>query len=293
MSIVSQQILSLAKQLFPGGRAFSVPPQRKGTGEIYTDEDGNYLTDEDGNFLVTEDWTEGYGGWLEKFLKAFGGDGGNRMGTLERCYNDAYSIYGHILPLANNDKFTDGTVDPRDNDCNDFEQLLGLVQYGVTSALTPTRLDRMAAIRTKMRYPGTDAPRQAAGYLQAQLQSAGFDVYVYENIFMPGGVTKTVAEVLGVPAGSASYGSFDYGEVDYGATYLIYGVSIIANYIDEAKDIATTSIIGDGYRGTFFISGNPITTFADVPLVRKAEFRQMILRLKPAHEKGFLIVNYI
>jgi hypothetical protein len=285
MNQVAEKILSLGKQLMPDGRAFWVPPQRPGTGSIITDEAGEYVTDEDGEYVVTEDYTEGFGGWFERFLKAFGGDGANRTGTLERCYNDARSILDHILPLPNNDKFTDGTVNPADNDCNDFEELLGLIQWGVTSPATPTRLQRMAVIATKMRYPGTDAPRQAATYIQEQLQAAGFPVYVYENL---AGVSP--GDILGEPYGLAQYGTVEYGDTEYGSGTDDDGVSIIANHVEQSLDAGF--VVAPNYHGTFFISGSPITAFADIPATQKEQFRQMILSLKPAHMAGYLFINY-
>lgn len=254
MSYISNKISNLFKQLLPNGRAFYVP----------------------------------FDGWMEKLNTALGGDGTNKMGTYERAYNDAVSVLDSILP--DNDNFTDGTADPLNNDCNDWERRLGLIQYGITSASTPTRLQRMAAIAVKMAYPGSDRPRQSAGYLQDQLQAAGFNVFVYENIFMPGGVTKTPAQILSSTYPSAIHGFTQHGQVQHGQLPL-KRVTKIANYIEESKD--ALFVIGSNYRSTFFIAGAAIDTFADVSIYRKAEFRQMILRLKPAHMCGFMFVNYI
>ena len=201
-------------------------------------------------------------------------------GGSEPTYDNARSILDGILPGAN---FTDGTADSLDNDCNFWEGVLGLIQYGVTSASTPTRLQRMAAISTKWKYPGSDICRQSAGYLQNMLQAAGFNVFVYENLS-----NQSPDDILGSVSGAANLGGFDLGTTDLGEGW---DVTVIANYLDEARD--SEFVINDGsYQGTFFIAGSTLTTFATVPLVRKAAFRQMILQLKPAHLVGYLFLNY-
>ena len=245
MNYIAQQFLNLAKQLFPKGRAYWIPT----------------------------------GSAVETLVKTFNGNGSNQVGTLERVYSDANSVLDHIIP--DNPNFTDGTVDPLDNDCNDGERRWGLVQYGITSISTPTRLQRMAALNQKM--SRSDAPRQSASYLQSCLQAAGFNVYVYENLS-----NKSPDDILGPPSGAANLGDFDLGESDLGEYYT---GTIIANKVDEVID--SEFVIPDpNFHGTFFISGSPITTFANVPIIQKTQFRQLILNLKPAHMIGFLFVNY-
>ena len=207
------------------------------------------------------------------------------LGTSEKLVTDGNQLLNSILP--DNPNFTDGVNDVRDNDCNDWERRLGLKQYGVTDVpTTPTRLLRMAAIAQKMRYPGTDAPRQAASYLQACLQSAGFPVYVYEN---PDNLTA--AEVLGVPTGHSFYGSIDYGEADYGEDWSIEDVTVIANSVDPAVDALFTIPAGNNH-GTFFIGGNPLGTFATIPAAQETQFRQLVLNLKPAHMAAITFILF-
>jgi uncharacterized protein YmfQ (DUF2313 family) len=249
MSYVSQQISRLARQLFPNGRAFWIPIP----------------------------------GFFDKLNVSTGGDGENRVGTLEKTYNDTAGILNNILP--DNAQFTDGTIDAADNDCNDWERRMGLVQYGVTSATTPTTEVRKQAIATKMNYPGTNRPRQSAEYLETQLRSAGFDVHVYENLD-----AQTPGEILGIPYGEAEHGLIEHGETEHGG--YTGGVTKIAQYLEEYKDEAI-AVAGDVYHSTFIIAGSAIDVFADVQLIRKTEFRQQILRLKPAHMIGFLFINYV
>jgi len=194
-----------------------------------------------------------------------------------KAFNDALSIQYSMIP--DNPFFTE-------DDATNWERRLGIIGNGDMSLG-----DRKAQILQKMAYPGTNLYRSSAEYLQAQLQLAGYNVYVYENRFFPGPVTKTPGEVLGLPVGDAAYNDFDYGEVEYNETYADAGVTLIANYIEEEKD--ADFVIGSNYRSTFFIAGATITTFANIDAARKDNFRQLILQLKPAQTVGFLFVNYV
>jgi hypothetical protein len=197
------------------------------------------------------------------------------------AWDGAVSILNDIIP--DNSGFTL-------YDATEWERRLAIIGNS-----TMPFADRKAAILQKMAYPGIDAaPRQAASFLQTQLRAAGYDVYVYENIFpdgMGGFITKTPSEILGIPAGTAIYGTFEYGEVEYGEEWIDAGITLCVNYLEESKDAVFA--IGSNYRSTFYIAGNPITTFADVDATRKENFRQLILQLKPAQTVGILFVNYI
>lgn len=283
MSYLSNKILNLAKQLYPKGRAFKMPPALVEE-SIYVTEDGtqDYVIEDGSDDYVTSD-PQVSGGIFERFTLSFGGDGSNQLGTLERYQNDQSSLLDSLLP--DNPNFTDGTVSPLDNDCNDWERRLGLIQYGVTSSLTPTTEQRKQTIAVKMAYPGTDMPRQSAGYLQMQLRSVGFDVYVYENLS-----NLAPAAVIPGTAGRAVYGFFQFGQYQFGQ-YTGSNVTIIANYIDESKDGGFV-LSPPNYHGLFYIGGPTLGSFANVPLVQKAQFRQQILQLKPLQLAGFLLINY-
>lgn len=95
--------------------------------------------------------------------------------------------------------------------------------------------------------------------------------------------------------------------------------TICANYIDELTDslyfsqALSTSEMGEGemgnnnaqmeiipkditpeqLRATFFIGSDTLFNPVNVPLSRKDEFRQLILKLKPAQTIAWLFVNYI
>jgi uncharacterized protein YmfQ (DUF2313 family) len=179
-----------------------------------------------------------------------------------RAYENARNILQSILP----DNSTFNEID-----ATNWERALGII--------INTSLDletRKTAILRKMKFPGSIKARQSAEYLQDQLQLAGFDVYV----FNANGVQTT-----------AFYGTFNYGELKYGQDG--FGGTTIANYIDESKDAAFDFGIDINLRATFFIGASVLGNFANVPANRKDEFRELILKIKPAQTAGSLLVNYI
>jgi hypothetical protein len=68
-----------------------------------------------------------------------------------------------------------------------------------------------------------------------------------------------------------------------------YG-QFIANDVNE--EIDSLFILPTDYESTFFISGNPIATTANIPIERKNEFRQLVLRLKPVQTIAFTFISY-
>lgn len=188
-----------------------------------------------------------------------------------QAFDDACSILDSTI--ADNANFSA-------DDAAAWENRLGLITGSVLA-------DRILAINQKLNYPGTDAPRQHYSFIEDELQAAGFNVKVYENNFS--GLTQTPEQILGTSAG-ASYHATTVQHAtaqQHGGQYS----NKVANYIEEAKD--ATFVIGSNYRSTFYISGTPIDTFADVLASRKDEFRQLILKLKPAQTVAFLFVNYV
>lgn len=194
-----------------------------------------------------------------------------------RAFDDAVSTLYAILP--DNDNYTA-------EDATNAERYLGLI-----TKLSVSLSDRKLAIARKINLPGLIKARQAWQYLEDQLQSAGFNVFVYENRFdnYPSGfITKTPYEVSGSSSifTQLQYGQVRYGQQNYGQTYN----NIIANSINEKDDLYFN--YGTNLRKTFFIGGNPVGSFASVPAARHDEFRQLILKLKPLQTVGFLFINY-
>lgn len=197
----------------------------------------------------------------------------------ERAYNDALAILDSILP--DNDNFS---LD----DAADWERRLGLI-----TNLSVSLANRKLAIERKMNHPGTIPARQHYLYLEGQLQAAGFNVFVFENKFPDGfgGIeTRDPITVSGGGAGTPiQMGDHQLGDVQMGS-----GISsglICVNYIDEAQDLLFD--VGSNLRSTFFIGANPVGDFADVDQNRKDEFRQLILKIKPAQTVGYLFINYV
>lgn len=210
------------------------------------------------------------GGFLESLHIALGL-------SEERFYNDAISILSDILP--DNANFTS-------DDATDWERRLGLI-----TNLSTSLSDRKLAIKNKLNQPGVNPAKQNWRYLQEQLQNAGFNVYIFENRFGSAGayMTKTPIEVSGDSSIITAYehGEFEHGELEHGGDYN----NKVANNIDESKDRSFD--FGSDFRSTFFIGGTPVGTFANVPLSRRDEFRQLILKTKPTQTIAFLFIHYI
>jgi len=249
-----QKFIEATKQLLPNGRAFRIP-----------------------SGSVKEQVETGI---LESHVSA---------------HDSAVEILDKILP--DNDNFLA-------EDATRWEQRLGLID-GTGVPLD----DRKLAIRRKMNHPGDILARQSRDYIEQQLQDAGFDVYVFENIPVstPASVIVAAIPELG------EMGEPEMGEIEMGSAYSYYPSlfvapemgepemgtmqmagyqynQLIVNHINEANDAWYQ--IGD-YRTTFFICDDPVGTFADVPIERKNEFRQLVLRLKPVQSQAILFINYV
>jgi len=196
----------------------------------------------------------------------------------ERAVSDAKLILDSALPDNTNFDASDATQ---------WERRLGLI-----TNVSLTVDERKIAIQRKMNHPGNIKPRQNYRYLERELRAAGFDVYVYENIF-PYGSGYYTQDPLYLTGGVGGV-DFQHGtptpqhdDGQHGGGYQ----NIIANYLEEGLDWSFST--GNNLYGTFFIGGNPLGTFANIDATRKNEFRQLILRLKPVHKIGFLFVNYV
>ena len=256
MSNYRGQLLALTKQLLPKGRAFLM--------------NENSLKERVERALILSE---------ERFVLA------------------SLSVLDSILP--DNDNFTV-------YDAELWEQRLGLITNPLVSLA-----DRKAAIIRKMNHPGDVLARQSADYIQGQLQLAGFDVYVHENLngqtpqsllILPlelGEMGGDAVEMGEIEMGDAeSYypdlftfnemGEFEMGEFEMGE--IIYN-NMCVNFIDEVSDSSFS--IGSNYLCTFVIGGQNLGEFADIDVNRKNEFRQLILKLKPAQTVAYLFINYI
>jgi hypothetical protein len=81
-----------------------------------------------------------------------------------------------------------------------------------------------------------------------------------------------------------------HGDHQHGDVQSHYFNNLIVNSLSQTQDDSFQ--IGNTFRFTFFIGGQTLGTWANVPTSRKTELRQLILKLKPAHTAGFLFINY-
>jgi len=176
----------------------------------------------------------------------------------------------------------DSIIPDNDNfsevDATRWESALGLF----IQPNTPLE-NRKEGIIRKMQYPGSVPARQHFKFVEVQLRLAGFDVYVHENRF---GDPPTVA-----PTQSAIYGNFFYGQLPYGSS-AVTGTPI-ANFIDESRDESFNFGDSVNARATFFIGAATYPNRAIVLTSRKQEFRELILKLKPAQTAGLLLIDYV
>ena len=203
-----------------------------------------------------------YNGFFEKLNNGL-------IASEERAYNDFVSVLYSVLP--DNANFTT-------DDADDWERRLGLITNPLVSLA-----NRKAAIIRKLNFPGRNPARGHFKYIELQLQLAGFNVFVYENI--PAAAPSTYGySGTTVPV---RHGKILHGQLNHGGTYY----NKIVNYIDEARDSLFN--LGGTFRLTFFIGGPTIGTSANVPVARKDEFRQLILKLKQTQTVGLLYINYV
>lgn len=135
-------------------------------------------------------------------------------------------------------------------------------RYGIYFIEGLTLQERINRIRERMAYPNGIVNRSSAAWIEYVLRSFGFDVSVYEN----DGISP---EVLG-GFKITQYGSSRYGSSSYGG----YKYDVIANSMFENESYS----FGGNLWATFFIR---IGTEIDSSRVR--EFRELVLKLKPAH----------
>lgn len=195
--------------------------------------------------------------------------------SLLRLANDAYGIIDSSFP--DNESFDDSDADFWEN------------IYGIAYNPALTIQQRRAVLYQRMAYPNNILPRQSHTYIEAQLRQAGFNVHVYENIFYDiFGIHyyKTPADILGTMPGNVQHGGTTQhgGSTEHGGG----NFEVIANKLDEESYSP-----GGVLWPTFFIAGDLIDQTATISLTRKTEFRELVLKLKPAHTVAYIFINYV
>lgn len=173
------------------------------------------------------------------------------------------------------------------SDCDLWEY-----RFGIEFNPALSTAQRRQNIYNAMAFPQNILGRQSPSYIESSLRDAGFDVHIYENIFFDGGgnlIQKTPAEILGTIGTITQLRQIPL-QTQLGSQTQLGGGSftVIAN-----SEQPETYNPGGILWPTFFISGNTISTPANVSQYRQTEFRRLVLKLKPAHTMAFLIVNFV
>lgn len=221
-------------------------------------------------------------GWADKLHDGL-------ASSYSSAYDDANSVIDNFL-LPDNDGFTE-------EDAEIWEERLA-----IPSSPSATLEERKLAILRKWRYPGQVKARAHRLFIEKQLQDAGFDVYLYENRIDDGSGGITTLNPYGFSG--FQHGEFEHGEYEHGE----FGTEVLANYIDAERD-ANFDLDGE-YSVVFFAASVDFGTIdslgvttpdysksaseisANIPLNRRDEFRELLLRLKPTKTIGFLLINW-
>ena len=125
---------------------------------------------------------------------------------------------------------------------------------------------------------GRNVPaRQHKNYIEYQLQTAGFNVFVYENGFIESGVKvfKRPQDIIALTIETEQHG----GTSQHGIGMQHGGGSaqLIAN---SYKPNEIHSVSDETLWATFFIGGATLGQMAVIPSSREEEFRELVLKLK-------------
>ena len=161
-----------------------------------------------------------------------------------------------------------------------WEYRLGLI----TNNDVDLELRKLALLR-KLAHPNNVKARQHPLFIQSQLQAAGFNVFVHENTIpyrTPDDVATVVLPLLehGEPTQHGEATQHGSGSFD-----------VIANSIEEFENYAVGG--EDNLWATFFICGEILGSNTTVPRSRLKEFKELVIKLKPAHTVAFTFINYI
>jgi hypothetical protein len=191
-----------------------------------------------------------------------------------RLIEDCYSTLDSVFPDNKNFSL---------EDCELWEYRFGLIS---NDALTLE--ERRSAILRKMSRGRNNKPRQDKYYIENQLQLAGFDVYVHENRFFEGGqwVYKSPSDIVAGSANQVQHGlDFQHG---VGAQHGASDSQLIANSINPDETFIVSNL-----WASFFIGGQVLGDSATIPASREVEFRELVLKLKPAHLVAYTFIDYI
>lgn len=212
---------------------------------------------------------------------------GNNLEKLHKAINDifiqvqddSYALINTAIP--DNEFFTI-------EDCLYWEGKLGLI----TNPLL-TLEQRRSIILNKLAFPKNIKARQSLKYIQKQLNDYGFTgVKVYENKFLDANGNYYYMN----PKDLAALAQLEtqHGQQTQHGNSTLHGDSnfdIIANEVNDE----VYSIGGDQNLWATFYIASPVslTEKGHVDFNRKTEFKELVLKLKPAHTAAFTFINYI
>ena len=286
--------------LFPTGRAWQFSrgsEDREGLEEVFVDGFDNNFTDGFGNNFVSI---------LPQFTAATGKRLADaKLKIFDEAYSEIMGILNTILP--DNAEFNE-------QDILNWERVLQIPQN--ISDLN----DRKLRIYRQLTFPNGIVERSYYEFMQDQIRSAGFDIYIIENRFWNGSEFEVVdpdtIATQDVELGLVELGVYELGGEIPGTDY----TGIIANTVNETiddnfflaplPDLPELGVyeLGEFELGgfeapglpyeiqlqeSFFIGGKTFPSIVDVPINRKEELKQLVLKFKPVQTIAFEYINYI
>jgi hypothetical protein len=165
-----------------------------------------------------------------------------------------------------------------ENDCELWEYRLGLV----TNASLGLDFRRQTIAR-KMAFPSNIKARQSKSFIESQLQLAGFNVWVHENLHP----YKTPNDIVAISLDLVQHGGGTQHGLGTQHGFSNYDVIANENVLNESYSV------GSNLWATFFIGGQTLGQIASIPSNRQVEFKELVLKLKPAHLVAFTFINYV
>lgn len=200
------------------------------------------------------------------------------------------AINTSFVRVINDCDLTIDSLFPDNNNFDENDALLWEYRLGLTSNLDLSLEVRKQAILRKMAYPNNIKPRQNPLFIENQLRMAGFDVYVHENKFFEGGewVYKTPSEIVALSLTNSQHG----GDSQHGGGFQ-HGSSSFEVIANESVINESYSVGSGNLWATFFIGGINLGDTAIIQEERIIEFKELVLKLKPAHTVAFTFLQYV
>lgn len=202
-------------------------------------------------------------------------------GTFEKLHQSFNVSFLNVINMYR--QLFDSSIPDNDN-FSDVDATFLEFKYGLITNQQTALESRKQALNRKIGRANNQRPRQSVNYIQQQLNEAGFDVTVHEN-------TPPYQTIAGIISGlnqSSEHGlDFQHGgNAQHGGTTF----EVVANSINQ-EFISTPS--QNQLWASFFIGGDNLGDTANVPESRRREFRELVLKLKPAHLIVYLLINYV